>query len=142
MNEERMKVLQMLQEGKLSIEEAMRLLEAMESPAVPLVTTMQPALVEVVAQPPVVPTVATITPYTETGVIRRRDPALKLGLNLEGARLLGVNLDHADFQGADLRNLTLIGANLDRVKFRQANLQGRTLLFVNLDGAVYREGLV
>ena len=148
MNEERMKVLQMLQEGKLSIEEAMRLLEAMESPAASLVATTQPAVVQAIAQPTTRVADVAITPYVETGVVRRRDPAIKLGLNLEGAlleganlagaRLLFANLEGVDFRHANLEDVWIVGANLEHANFAGANLQGARLLGVNLDNADFQ----
>ena len=67
------------------------------------------------------------------------------GLDLEGAKLIGVNLEGADLyqanlEGATLYEVSLKGANPDQAnlegaKLISANLEGVTLISINLEGA-------
>ncbi|MEZ4732537.1 MAG: pentapeptide repeat-containing protein [Caldilineaceae bacterium] len=143
MNEDRMKVLELLQTGKISVDEAARLLEAMD------LSASAPAKAEQYASP------MDSTPVVAGGRTKTKNK-LKLPLQLakdiqltgatltgfqfEGADLgrtnfEGADLTNADFRGANLRDAYLGGANLRDANFQNANLKDANLGGGNFKGA-------
>lgn len=61
--------------------------------------------------------------------------AIKVRANLEGADLIGANLEGANLKGADLIGADLIGANLKGAYLIGADLKGANLKGANLEGA-------
>ena len=61
--------------------------------------------------------------------------ARKNGANLIGANLFGADLSDANLRGANLRGANLFGANLRGANLRGANLSGANLSDANLRGA-------
>jgi uncharacterized protein YjbI with pentapeptide repeats len=150
MNHERIQILKMLQEGKITVDEAARLIAALELPgekSEPPAPLTAPAAPQPVATPLAVENLAGAN-KSPLAVHKTVDPwPLKYTLfsNLEGARLdagnfAGVhiwfsNLDHADLSEADVQDAWIVASNLDGANFAGANLRGAKLLGVNLDGA-------
>ena len=133
MNEDRVKILAMLQEGKITVEEAARLLEATEADNnanPPLVPSINPRLVEAqTAAPPPNPTEG---PFNGAFLVGARLGGAKLdGAKLEGAFLLGADLRNADLRDADLRGAFLAFADLCNANLRGATINGAFLLFAN-----------
>lgn len=127
MAEQQQQVLQMLQDGKLTAEEAARLLEALEGPA-----TGAPR-----AEP------ARRTAGAEGarggGNPRRAGaPAAFVALlarcELSGTNLASAKLDGADLADANLSGANLEGADLTGTKLAHANLSGTNLEGVDLSG--------
>lgn len=135
MNEDRMQILEMLQAGKISVDEATRLLEAAERSRVVdssptpkrSVSTLnededaQPARSAKIKLPNMVGT------YLEGAKLA--------GAKLEGADLTGAYLGDADLRGADLRDADLTGTYLEGANLRNANLRGATLTGAHLERA-------
>ncbi len=160
MNDERVKILQMVQEGKISVEEAVRLIKAAEDPE----PTQQPPVVPAVVDVPIVPAsehkstivapvtaipvVNTVEPTESVRPVGRLSLRFILGVNLDGARMEGANfenakilfsnLDGAKLRNADFRDAWVVGANLDGANFEGADLRGAVLAGVNLDNADFR----
>ncbi len=133
MNEDRLKILAMLQEGKITVEEAARLLEATEADthATPALTpSSNTYLVE--AKTAVPPTHPTEGPFNGAFLAGARLGGAKLeGAKLEGAFLLGADLRNADLRDADLRGAFLAFADLSNANLRGATINGAFLLFAN-----------
>ncbi|MBX3010274.1 MAG: pentapeptide repeat-containing protein [Caldilineaceae bacterium] len=133
MNEERLKILAMLQDGKITVDEAARLLEATE--AEPQERHATVAFVQpVVAQAPAAEWAVTAEVDPCAGAFlagARLDGALLDGAQLAGAFLLGADLRNADLRGADLRGAFLAFADLYQANLQRANLNGAFLLFAN-----------
>lgn len=135
MNEDRMQILEMLQSGKISVEEATQLLEAAERPSV--------------AAPSPTPTRETATVDEQEDTQPTRSAKIKLpnmigtylegaklaGAKLEGADLTGAYLGNADLRGADLRDADLTGTYLGGANLRNANLRDATLTGAYLEKA-------
>ena len=137
MNEDRVKILAMLQEGKINVEEATRLLDATKAdsntrrPASPIAGTQQ--LEDANGDDAVTPTYAADTD-SSTGAFlagARLDGAKLDGAKLDGAFLLGADLRNADLRDADLRGSFLAFADLYNTNLRGANLNGAFMLFAN-----------
>ena len=62
-------------------------------------------------------------------------PLWLAGANLEGARLVEIDLENANLEGANLRSADLTGANLKGAKLNKAILDGANLLSANLEEA-------
>jgi uncharacterized protein YjbI with pentapeptide repeats len=168
MNEERMQILKMLQEGKISVDEAAQLIEALSNrdaaTVVPVSNTL-PVNNETIAAQRAATAVypqASTAPKSNWSV--RNVFASNLGntifegtqidggriwcCNLENANLrnanftnawvLGDNLDGANFEGANLTNVKLIGCNLDHADFAGADLHDSVIIGVNFDRGDYR----
>jgi len=157
MSQDRMRILRFLQDGRISAEEADRLLEALQQPAT--VRERQP-LPPARASTPVRPApergegggleddeelIGASAPLGSViGRVELTGAALS-GLRLEGARmdgadLTGAVLTGADLRGADLRDACLTGAmlagaNLKQANLRDADLTGSMLPRANLQGA-------
>lgn len=147
MNEERMQILRMLQEGKINVDEAARLIEAMDAPAPAIVSRAQVTPVQ--PKPPVAPIAVENQPTPIARPLSDLWPLrFTLFSNLEGAQLDGANFDGAriwcsNLEGADLRNADvsdgwIVASNLESANFAGANLRGAKILGVNLDGADFR----
>ena len=84
-----------------------------------------------------------IDPKTGTGTVIGSDGrqyGIRMGTNLEGARLAGVDLRGANLEssllsGVDLRGANLSGANLRSTRLWDANLMGANLEGANLSFA-------
>ncbi|MCB0125445.1 MAG: pentapeptide repeat-containing protein, partial [Caldilineaceae bacterium] len=142
MNEDRMQILAMLRDGKISVDEASQLLQAME-------LDRQGTVVAAgnVAPRPTNETVIRIDGTVEeeergaegplAGAFlagARLDGALLDGANLHGAFLLGADLRGADLRGADLRGAFLAFADLKEADLRASNLSGAFMPFANGSG--------
>jgi hypothetical protein len=168
MNEERLKILQMLQAGKITVEEASRLIEATERPAEETSAVIPAPASLAVAQPVEVVNVDPTETRPEVRMLGRLSLKFVFGVNLEGARteganfegakvlfsnlesvnlrnadlrgawIIGVNLDNANFEGADLRGAVLAGANFDSADLRGADLRDAVLAAANFDSADLR----
>lgn len=147
MNEDRMQILEMLQAGKINVDEATQLLEAAERPkaADPSPAPRRPSAHDK----------SLAHDEEETGQSSQPRPAAKsrlpemvgtyldgaklAGAKLEGADLTGAYLGNADLRGADLRDADLTGAYLAGANLRNANLRGATLTGAHLAGADFEE---
>lgn len=125
MNEDRMKILQMLQDGKISADEAARLLEAMEADDLPTRTAVTP----------VVYTDNVGDKEADENYIDSITPTKTEQSPLASAFLLGARLDGAQLDGAQLHGAFLLGADLRDADLRNADLRGAFLAFVDLKGA-------
>lgn len=123
MNEERVKILQMLQEGKLSVEETARLLEATDQDY--QLATPQPTL----------PIHRAVEPTLRVVDATNIDDASAGEPPLAGAFLAGARLDGALLDGACLNGAFLLGADLRNADLRNADLSGAFLAFADLNGA-------
>lgn len=131
MNEDRIKILAMLQEGKITVEEAARLLEATEADA-PVSYAPVTRVIPVEAQTEAPPHDAPEDPYAGAFLAGARlDGAQLDGAKLAGAFLLGADLRNADLRNADLRGAFLPFADLYNANLRDANLNGAFLPFAN-----------
>ncbi len=133
MNEERVKILQMLQEGKLSIEETARLLEATDQDY--QLATPQPTLPIHRAADPAVRVVDATKDNQEASIEPPLAGAFLAGARLDGARLDGACLNGAFLLGADLRNADLRNADLSGAFLAFADLNGADLQGANLSSA-------
>src|SRR6476646_3702213 len=117
MTEEQTMILQMVQNGKLTPDEAQRLLAAINQSA------PRPAAVE--------------APRRGPDPSRREEPrGRERSFDAGGAR---VNLAGAEMQGANLAGKNLSGVNLTGAKFSEANLSEANLSGANLSGAELNE---
>ena len=130
MSQARMQILQLLQAGKITVDEATGLLAAAERPGSEQLPPSPPRLT------------ATLTADEEEETTQwAKQPKTRLpdligtyldgakleGARLEGADLTGTYLGDADLRGADLRWADLTGTYLEGANLRNANLQGATL---------------
>ena len=136
MNEDRIQILEMLQTGKISVDEATQLLEAADRP-------------RVVDPPPASNRPTRMLEEDEDHAQTGRSSAVKLpnmvgtylegaklaGTRLEGADLTGAYLGNADLRGADLRDAELTGTYLEGANLRNANLRGANLTGAYLEKA-------
>lgn len=138
MNEERMKILQLLQDGKISVDEAMQLLEATTQsqnrfdppPARQLSVEAESDESEEPCPRPAMPRIS----------LSNLSGAYFGGVKLEGALLDGANLSgaylgNADLRGADLRNADLSGVHLGGANLHNANLRNANLSGAHLENA-------
>jgi len=150
MNDEQIRILQMLQDGKITVDEATRLIEAMDNRRMEQPATFVP-VVNTALQGEKTPYSATSSPHTDHGDIRiNRSSSLFSFLfsNLEGAvtdqgwfehaKILFSNLDHANLRKADCRHAWVVCTNLDKANLEGANLEGARILCTNLDHADFR----
>jgi hypothetical protein len=137
MEEGRIEILKMLEEKKITVDEAMELLQALNAAK----NGQENGKTESAPKPP--PSWDRHTnDHEESPKLRRFNLA---GANLsgvifEGAKMDGVsiaaaNLDGANFRNADLRDADLSGANLDSANFEGANLRRAKLTGANLGDA-------
>jgi uncharacterized protein YjbI with pentapeptide repeats len=147
MNEERMQILQLLQDGKISVDEATKLLEA--TPSSP-----------VEAEPSRAQNGNSDNQTDDEEQAKdngRQTPRGAQGLNLQslvgvylggaqlagarfqGADLTGAYLGDADLRNADLREANLTGTYLGNAKLRNANLRGANLTGAYLEHADLEE---
>jgi uncharacterized protein YjbI with pentapeptide repeats len=138
MNEERVQILKMLQEGRITVDEAARLIDALSSES----------------EPPVAPTRGVAIPVEvfaanedKQAETENREPFRYtfMGCNLENARFDGAhtedskiwfsNLENANLQNAHLQNAWVIGANLEHANLAGAHLEGAKIAGCNLDHA-------
>lgn len=149
MNEERLRILQMLQAGKITVEEANRLIEATERSVEETTPVLAaPAVLAAVTQPVEIINVEPAEPHTEPRLLGRLalkfifgvnlDGARTEGANFEGAKVLFSNLDSVNLRNADLRGAWIVAANLDNANFEGADLRGAILAGANFDGADFR----
>ncbi len=146
MNEERLHILKMLEEGKITVEEATQLITAVETsstvdknPANP-VGSMPKIEIAGEAQPRW-DVEADETDEAESTGSGLRLPLDKLsGTNFRGAILHGARFEGANLEGANLHDLT--GSNLHDADFRGTNLRGKSLVGVDLSGFKYRNGML
>lgn len=135
MNEERMKILAMLQEGKITVEEAARLLDVTEStPSQPaVVTAAMPVVAAASASLETLPVVSGTANSTEGAFLAgaRLGGAKLDGAKLAGAFLLGADLRNADLRNADLTGAFLPFADLYNADLHNADLTGAFMPFAN-----------
>lgn len=166
MNEERMQILKMLQEGKITVDEAAKLIEAIDHKLSDGVdaASAEP-MIEVINQAPAPSPVERQGPaplalrwsmltflfsnlegaqidgglYQNAKILcSNLNTANLRGGNFEDAWLLCTNLDSANFEGANLRGARIFASNLDHADFRGADLQDAIILCANLDHADFR----
>lgn len=137
MNEARVHILKMLQEGKITVEEAARLIETLGN-AAPAGVSKLAAQAERVARPhPRADDAAaphngwTFHPFLACNL----DNTVWDDANLEQARVWFCNLDGADLRRADLRQAWVVANNLDGAKLEAATLTGARLIACNFDHA-------
>jgi hypothetical protein len=123
MNEDRLQILGMLQDNKISVEEAARLLEATEQDR--QIVHPQSALRIPL---PADQTVRVVRDVTDSPEAASEPP-------LAGAFLAGARLDGALLDGACLNGAFLLGADLRDADLRNADLSGAFLAFADLNGA-------
>ncbi|CAN5868531.1 hypothetical protein BH10CHL1_BH10CHL1_19750 [soil metagenome] len=161
MNEERMHILKMLQEGKINVDEATKLIEALDnkpteqiSSFVPITNEMQSARNVAQLDQPRLSFRWSMLNFLFSNlngtIIDGGDyeGALILCSNLDSANLrtgnfqqtwvLCANLDSANFEGANLQGAKIFASNLDHADFRGADLRDATILCANLEGADFR----
>jgi uncharacterized protein YjbI with pentapeptide repeats len=144
MNEDRLKILAMLQESKITIDEATRLLDALDNRRLD-------------QSPTAVPVVNT-APYRAPAASQPDNGGIKINLsrsffnflfsNLEGAitdqgwfeqaKILFSNLDHTNLRKADCRQAWVVATNLEKANLEGANLEGARIFCANLDHADFR----
>ena len=131
MNDERMQILEMLQSGKITVDEATQLLEAAERPQ----ATSAPKQWDIEEMegdvPPHRPSKSKLPDMIGTYL----EGAKLEGARLDGADLTGAYLEGADLRGADLRDADLTGTYLEKANLRNANLSGATLTGAYLERA-------
>lgn len=133
MNEDRLKILAMLQEGKITVEEAGRLLEATEADTKGS-SSLTPAVnaIRVAPQADVPPSPARENSSDGAFMVGARLTGAKLeGAKLAGAFLAGADLRNADLRNADLRGAFLAFADLYNADLHDANLNGAFMPFAN-----------
>lgn len=137
MNEDRMQILEMLQAGKISVDEATQLLEAAERPPTANPAPAPRHIASEFEDGEGQPTEARHSARSKLPemVGTYLDGAKLAGAKLEGANLTGAYLGNADLRGADLRDADLTGTYLERANLRNANLRGATLTGAHLAGA-------
>lgn len=126
MNEDRVKILAMLQEGKITVDEAARLLEATDADA----NTPRPAALPING---IAPKREEAAPHES--IENPNAGAFLAGARLDGTRLEGAKLAGAFLLGADLRNADLRNADLRGAFMPFADLYGANLQGANLNGA-------
>lgn len=146
MSEERTKILRMLQEGKITVEDAARLIEAIEGAA--------PGENKPEREPDFHQSQGSGSNEDSDGHESGLRGISFQGVNLHGTHfqgakfegiklgetnLEGANLQDADLRNADLRDANLEGANLQGADFHGADLQGVDLTGVNMAGLKYQE---
>ncbi len=161
MNEERMQILKMLQEGKINVDEAAKLIKAIEQKQAERVSSLIPVVNEaqsvslLEANDPSRPIFrwsmlnflfSNLKDAIVDGGLYER--ALIVCSNLEAANLrasnfedawvLCANLDSANFEGANLQGAKIFASNLDQADFRGADLRDTIILCANLDHADFR----
>lgn len=158
MNEERVQILKMLQEGKITVEEAAKLLEVVSNkqldeaqPVIP-VTNESQSLTPVVQNEPLQPrylwSLLTFLFSNLEGALvdggfyenarlfcsNLAQANLRTG-NFQEAWVLCSNLEGANFEGANVEGARIFAANLDHADFRNADLRDAVILCANLDHA-------
>lgn len=151
MNEERVSILQLLQDGKITVDEAMKLIETPDH-ATPERVDATAADLQAQGEPPETPErEPTAAPpehwphQHQQGEQRARFrfPLEKVefanlrnarfdGANMEGATLNYANFDSVDLRNANCQNTDFTGANLHSANLEGANLQGANLTGANL----------
>ncbi|RIK44023.1 MAG: hypothetical protein DCC55_03685 [Chloroflexi bacterium] len=138
MNEERMQILRMLQEGRITVEEAARLIAALstDEPAVP-VSRHTPVSIPVEEIPPQgSPRVAPLFSWAfRYGLFCNLENTRFEGAHLDNAKIWFSNLDSADLRDANLQDAWVVAANLDNANLVGANLEGAKIAASNLDHA-------
>jgi uncharacterized protein YjbI with pentapeptide repeats len=152
MNEERMQILKMLQEGKITVDEAAKLIEAIDHK---LSEDVNATIAEDVKRVEPVITVTNQTPVASPVEARGPSPlALRWSLltflfsNLEGAQIDGglyqdakilcSNLHDAHLRGGNFEDAWLLCTNLESANFEGANLRGARIFASNLNHADFR----
>ncbi|MFN8490498.1 MAG: pentapeptide repeat-containing protein [Caldilineaceae bacterium] len=145
MNEERVQILKMLQEGKITVEEAAKLIEAVSNKAMDQ---------EIDAVKPVIPVAnepQRVTPVVQNEPLRPRfrwslltflfsnlEGALVDGGLYENARLFCSNLEAANLRAGNFQDAWVLCTNLEGTNFEGANLEGARIFASNLDHADFR----
>jgi len=156
MNEERMQILKMLQDGKITVDEAAKLIEAIDHKLSEDVNaTLNVPIAEDVKRVEPVITVTNQAPAASPAEARGPSPlALRWSLltflfsNLEGAQIDGglyqnakilcSNLNTANLRGGNFEDAWLLCTNLESANFEGANLRGARIFASNLDHADFR----
>jgi len=153
MNEERLHILKMLEEGKITVEEATQLITAVETSSV----LDQNSANSVDSTPEI--ELAAARPHwdaeaDETDEAESAGPGLRLpldnlssthfrgailyGARFEGTNLFGANLRDANLRQADCREADLTGVNLHGANFQGVDLEDADLTGANLHDADFR----
>lgn len=150
MNDEQIRILQLLQDGKITVDEATRLMEAMDNRRMDRPAMAVP-VVNVAPQGETVPYRATSSSQPDRGGIKINLSSSLFNFlfsNLEGAitdqgwfehaKILFSNLDHANLRKADCRQAWVVATNLEKANLEGANLEGARIFCANLDHADFR----
>jgi uncharacterized protein YjbI with pentapeptide repeats len=141
MNEERMHILKMLQEGKITVDEAAKLIEALGNQPTADVSTLIPVTNE--TQPArVVGAAEQLRPRFRWSMLNflfsNLEGAIVDGGFYEGARILCSNLNTANLRTGNFQEAWVLCANLESANFEGANLEGAKIIASNLDHADFR----
>ena len=131
MSEQRIKILEMLSAGKITVDEAQKLLESVTNPG----ANSETGADEWKREKP-------FKPYEGIEDEEQTQEGLVIDLSnveLSGAVLGGANLKGAKLDGADLSGAVLSGANLENADLRGADLSGAVLDQANFRNADLRE---
>ena len=139
MNTEQTQILQMLADGKITVDEATKLIDAAAAGQSSTFTTVQESAEE---RKPTFVEEQKPTQRSSTGRwtnwANNLDGMLSRGANLEGAFFAANNIESANFENAEAESAKFVASNLENVTFEGANLKGAKILCANLEGANFR----
>lgn len=161
MNEERIHILKMLQEGKITVDEAAKLIQAVdhqqsnsEEPIVPVENIVPTTRSAPTFEPPRTRfrwslfnfLFSNLEGATVDGGLYANTLILCSNLytanlragNFQEAWVLCANLEGANFEGANLQGAKIFASNLDHADFRGADLRDAVILCANLEHADFR----
>lgn len=135
MSNERIKILEMLSQGKISVDDAADLIAAASS------TDLEPRVDHELSDRSAT---AQYTGYSQSWTGTWMNWANNLngmkcsGANFENAFFVANNLESTNLCHANVEDVKVFATNLDSAIFEGANLRGTKILFSNLDGANFR----
>jgi len=148
MSEERMHILKMLQEGKITVDEAAKLIEAIgHQPAeratmIPVNNETQPVTRLAQSEPQREPQSEPLRPRLLlsmlTFLFSNLQGAIVDGGLYDGARIFCSNLDTANLRTGNFQDTWVLCANLESANFEGANLEGARIFAANLEHADFR----
>lgn len=145
MSEEQTKILQMLADGKITVDEATKLIDAATYES----TEERKPTFEEEQKPKQARPAGRWTNWANnlTGMYSHNanlDQAFFFANNIEDAnfcdaeaelaKFFASNLESADFEGANLQGARIFCSNLEGANFRNANLEGVTIFAANFEG--------
>jgi len=141
MNEERMHILKMLQEGKITVDEASKLIEAIGNKQADGAATLLPVTNETRTVTPLAqrePSLAHFRWSMLNFLFSNLQGAIVDGGLYEGARIFCSNLEQANLRTGNFQETWVLCANLESANFEGANLEGAKIFASNLDHADFR----